>query len=228
MCGRIVWIWDAVTGQLLRKIVDDPEMDPQVNHVLHKLRYNVPPASHLPVIDGRSTPKMTVARWGFPIPKRPNGVFNTRIETALESPMWRGLLGQSHCLWPVAGFYEWRRDGKRRTPFYVHRSDGQPMLIAGVIQDRTWNGGVKLFGSMLTCAPNGLMASVHDRMPVVIETDAAHAWLSADIDAALDLAVPTAESTLSMHPVGPDVGDTKNDRPELMEPIEQRGLGAFS
>lgn len=226
MCGRIVWVWDAVTGQLLRKIVNAPEMDPQVNHVLHKMRYNVPPASHLPVIDGRGQPQMAVARWGFPIPQRPNGVFNTRIETALESPMWRGLVGRSHCLWPVAGFYEWRR-GKHKTPFYVYRSDGQPMLIAGVIQDRAWQGETKTFGSMLTCAPNEWMATVHDRMPVIIEPAAAHAWLGADANAALDLAVPAGD-VLSMHQVGPDVGDTKNDRPDLMEPVEQQGLGAFA
>ena len=227
MCGRIVWIWDAATGRLLRKIVDDPERDPAVDHVLRKRRYNVPPASHLPVIDGRGAPQMTVAKWGFPIPQRPNGVFNTRIETALESPMWRGLVGQSHCLWPVAGFYEWHR-GRRRTPFFIHRADGDPMLIAGVIQDRAWQGEAKTFGSMLTCAPNAVMVGVHDRMPVVVEPDDARAWLDADVDTALRLAVPAADDVLTMHRVGPDVGDTKNDHAELMEPVENQGLGAFT
>ncbi|MGB1585636.1 MAG: SOS response-associated peptidase [Thermoplasmatota archaeon] len=227
MCGRVVWIWDPVTGKLLRKLVDDPEQDPAVAHVLHKERFNVPPASHLPVVDGRGEPAMAVARWGFPIPKRPNGVFNTRIETAAESPMWRGLLGTSHCLFPVKGFYEWRRSGKQRIPYYIQRKDGQPLLLAGLIQERTWDGERKNVASILTCAPNPLMDPVHDRMPVIIETAQAGDWLAADAQTAFDLAVPAAD-VLQMHQVGPDVGDTKNDHPGLMEPIERQGLGAFA
>ena len=223
MCGRIVWVWDPITGEMLRKIVDDPEQDPDVVHVLHKQRYNVPPASHVPVIDGRGAPRMAVARWGFPIPQRPNGVFNTRIETAAESPMWRGLIGKSHCLFPVAGFYEWRRSGKQRVPFYIHRADGRPLLLGGLVQDRRVDGMGTTCASIVTCAPNAMMATVHDRMPVVVEEADAAAWLAGN---AFDLAVPAGD-VLIKHQVGPDVGDTKNDRPELMQPVGQQGLGAF-
>ena len=80
---------------------------------------------------------------------------------------------------------------------------------------------------MLTCAPNDVMASVHNRMPVIIETENAVAWLHADAATAFDLAVPAGD-VLTMHQVGPDVGDTKNDRPNLMEPVERQGLGAFA
>ncbi len=219
MCGRIVYVWDPITQQLVEKIVDPSDWTEDLRHVVEKKRYNVPPASHLPVI---SAGGMEVARWGFPIPQRPNGVFNTRVETAADSPMWRGLLDH-RCLFPVKGFYEWTQD-KRKTPHFIHRSDGDAMLLAGLVGTRAWKGEQLRCASILTCAPNAEMERVHDRMPVVVEADEAESWLM-DADP-WDLAVPAVDGTLAMHVVGPDVGNTKNDRPELMDAVG--GLGAFS
>jgi len=222
VAGRIVYIWDPKTQALLRRLSDVPfdALDERDRHVLEKDRYNCPPASHLPVVarrDGRN--ELVVARWGFPIPQRPSGVFNARIENVASSGLWRGMWGAGHCAFVVRGFYEWRRDD--RTPFFLHRTDGQPMVLGGLVGERTVQGETKLCFSLVTCPPNGTVARVHDRMPVVLEPDDARAWIDAEAtgEAALaGLAVPAAEGVLSMHPVGPDVGSIHNDRPDLMEP----------
>ncbi len=221
MCGRIVWVWDAKTGRLLRKLVDEPEADPEVARVLHKNRYNVPPASHLPFVVGhREGNTMEIARWGFPIPQRPNGVFNTRIESAFESPMWRGLIGQHHALLAVKGFYEWhRRSGKKSTPHFIHRSDGEPLLLAALTGFRKIDGESRRCASVVTCPPNHLIEPLHDRMPVIIEAADAQAWLHPkDHDAVLALAAPAAPGVLAMHEVRPAVNSTANDSPKLPEP----------
>ncbi len=227
MCGRIVYVWDPLTKQLVQKLVDDVDFPEGVQHVLQKQRYNVPPASHLPVIarDGDHT-TVTVARWGFPIAKRPNGVFNTRIETAFESPMWRGLIGSRNCLFPVKGFYEWSQD-KRHAPHFVSRADGQPMLLGGIMGERTWDGESLRCASIVTCGPNELLQNVHDRMPVIIEESDAKTWLHGGAEATLELAGPAGD-VLQMHEVGAVVGNAANDGPELIEPKARGNLDAFA
>jgi putative SOS response-associated peptidase YedK len=234
VCGRIVWVWDKVLARWVQHYDDAPSQD--VRHVLEKRRYNVPPASHLPVIlprDAASAARgpdrfeVTVARWGFPIPARPNGVFNTRIETAAESPLWRGMLGVTHCVFPATAFYEWKRvNGKRSTPYFIHRKDGAPLALAGLRGSRTVRGRQELCGSIVTCAPNAFMAELHDRMPVVLEADAVASWLRperAGLEAVLDLAVPGGD-VLERHEVTRDVNSTANDEPRLVEPVAQRRL----
>src|SRR5205085_793248 len=107
-------------------------------HVVEKQRYNVPPSSFLPFLLGHRDggAEVVVAHWGFPIPQRPGGVFNTRIETASGSPMWRSMLGHSHGLLVAKGFYEWDHNGPQRTPYFIHRADGEPMLMAALVGRR--------------------------------------------------------------------------------------------
>lgn len=229
MCGRVAYIWDPVTGKLVQKVDDRSLDDPDRSRVLKKKRYNVPPASHLPVFglkDGGT--RVEIARWGFPIPARRNGVFNTRIETAAESPMWRGMLGKSHCVFPVKGFYEWEHDGAKR-PHYIHRKDDDNLLLAGLLGRRTVGGESKLCASIVTCKPNELVGRLHDRMPVVLEERDLDAWLNpqdSGMERVMDLAKPAADGVLTMHAVGAAVNSTKNDAPELMQPTSQKTLGA--
>ncbi len=223
MCGRVVWLWDPQTGMLIRRFDDEALDDPDVRHVMERNRYNVPPASHLPVIAGRGDrDKVEIARWGFPIPERPNGVFNTRIEKAFTSPMWGGLIAQHHCVFPVKGFYEWKRQGKVKTPFFIARADGEVMLLGGLIGRRTWKGESLLCGSIVTCAPNEAMAEVHDRMPIVLTEDEAREWLHPDragVERVRELASPREGVALEVREVGARVNATVNDEPSLMEPV---------
>ncbi|MGQ0535987.1 MAG: SOS response-associated peptidase [Methanobacteriota archaeon] len=225
MCGRVVWVWDPETGELIRRYDDRAYDDPEIRRVLEKMRYNVPPASHLPVIlGGREGAKVAVARWGFPIPDRPNGVFNTKIETARESPLWAGLIGRTHCVFPVKGFYEWRRSGRIQTPYFIHRKDGKPMLLAGLYGKRRLDGDEALSASVVTCPPNALVATLHDRMPVVLEEAEAGRWLHPETlgPGGVEGLADPAGDVLAMHEVTTDVNSTENDEPRLIEPIRTK------
>lgn len=221
MCGRVVWVWDAATGELVAKYVDPAQLDPETVQIMEKNRYNVPPASHLPFITGEAdAEEVRIARWGVPIPKRPNGVFNTRIEGAYESPMWRAMIGRYHGLLPVKGFYEWRRGDK--APHFIQRADGQPMLLAAILGRRPVESEPQLCASIITCEPNETVARLHDRMPVIIEPDDAQDWLHPQTlgqEGVLRLARPAGD-VLTMHRVTRDVNNTRNDRPDLIEPKE--------
>jgi putative SOS response-associated peptidase YedK len=81
-------------------------------------------------------------------------LFNARSETAAEKPSFREALRRKRCVVPVSGFYEWRREGDRKEPYHVVRSDGAPLLLAGIYAERRDLNSV----AVLTCAPNERMA----------------------------------------------------------------------
>jgi len=76
------------------------------------------------------------------------------------------------------GFYEWRRnDGRRRTPFFIRLTSGRPFGFAGIWSMEHDEKGRLATGAIATCAPNELMAKIHDRMPVILPEGARDRWL---------------------------------------------------
>jgi putative SOS response-associated peptidase YedK len=175
--------------------------------------YNVAPQTAVAAIVNDVERRLTSLRWGL----QPNrSTFNARIETLATSPLYGPLLPQARCIVPADGYFEWPRlsDGTK-APVWIHRSDGEQIAFAGL-----WDGDAC---TIVTQPPNDALASVHNRMPVVLQADAARAWLSpAELDPAEALALlrPIPDDVLVFHPVGPDVGNVRNDRPALIEAVE--------
>jgi putative SOS response-associated peptidase YedK len=77
--------------------------------------------------------------------------------------------------------------------------------------------------TILTTAANHLMESVHHRMPVILPPEAWDTWLdpdNTDTDELAKLLDPAPEEMLTLWPVDPAVGNVRNNRPELREPLE--------
>jgi putative SOS response-associated peptidase YedK len=74
----------------------------------------------------------------------------------------------------------------------------------------------------ITTEANALLATVQDRMPVIIEKADWSLWLGeVDGDPALLLG-PAPEEVLRLWPVDKKAGNVRNDGPELIEPIVDR------
>ena len=79
-------------------------------------------------------------RWGLipswsKDPKIGNRLFNARGETIAEKPSFRSAFAKRPCVIPVDGFYEWdHRPGHAKQPNFFTRTDGQPMLFAGLYE----------------------------------------------------------------------------------------------
>lgn len=69
-------------------------------------------------------------------------------------------------------------DGKAKTPHYIQLSSGEPIGFAGLYD--VWNDEV-LSCTILTTTPNALMATIHDRMPVILAPDGHDRWLDPGI-----------------------------------------------
>jgi len=106
-------------------------------------------------------------------------MINARAETLLEKPSFKQLVSRRRCLVPADGFYEWRRDGKRKVPMWIHLKNREPFAFAGLWDcwiDRDTGGQFYSF-TIITTRPNALLRPIHDRMPVIHDTEMGRQWL---------------------------------------------------
>jgi putative SOS response-associated peptidase YedK len=157
-------------------------------------RYNIAPTEQIAVVTQQNGARRLEAfRWGL-IPSwskessRDARMFNARAETVAETPAFRVPLMRRRCLIPADGFYEWRRSGRERVPFYFRRRDSELFGFAGLWDEwRSPEGEAIRSCTLITCAPNEILALVHDRMPVMLLRDDESRWLDPHNHDASDL-----------------------------------------
>ena len=193
-------------------------------------RYNVAPTDEALVVVQREDRRgVTSYRWGL-IPhwadsaKVGSRMFNARAETLVGAPAFRDAFQRKRCLVPVECFYEWRREGAVRQPYTIGRADGGPLVLAGL-----WDGWrdpatdtVRRSFTIVTSAPNEAMATIHNRMPVILPEADWDAWLDrrfADRGRLLAMLEPRDETELAITAVSQLVNNVRNDGPELIDPI---------
>jgi putative SOS response-associated peptidase YedK len=73
----------------------------------------------------------------------------------------------------------------------------------------------------LTTEANELVATIYDRMPVILRPEDEDQWLDpgADLAALKRMLVPYAGRELHAYPVSPLVNSPRNDTPECLEPV---------
>jgi putative SOS response-associated peptidase YedK len=183
-------------------------------------RYNVAPGQQAFVAraaGGRV--RLAPARFGF-AGRKGRLVANARSETAGRLPMFRQPLREGRCVVPSDGFFEWQGGGGRRFPLWYHRPDGDLVLMAGLVRPAP-DGGLEFV--ILTTPPNEEVRGVHDRMPALLSSEEAVAWLAGPEPAPLR---PAAEGGLEARPVSPRVNSVANDDPDcLAPPPSPRQLG---
>ncbi len=100
---------------------------------------------------------------------------NARSETVTELKSFREAVLFRRCLIPACGFYESLTRGKVSRPFVFMLKEEEPFAVAGI-----WEPGIDDLPpsfSMVTTNPNEFVASLHDRMPVVLTPSDMPRWL---------------------------------------------------
>ncbi|HLT21357.1 MAG TPA: SOS response-associated peptidase [Thermomicrobiales bacterium] len=196
--------------------------------------YNVAPSTIIPAVIEEDGQRVIVGLyWGFTpswAKARKDGPrpINARKETVATSGMFRNAFRRRRAIIPADGFFEWKAEGTGKQPFFIHRADGDVMAFAGIWerwQDPTGELETPLDScAIITTNANDEMAQLHDRMPVILEPEEWDRWLDAeltDAEALADLLDPAEDHVIAYHPVTPDVGNVRNNRPDLIEPLEQ-------
>jgi len=219
MCGRFNLIISAKElAELFREMVaPEPELFP---------RYNIAPTQ--PVLGLRAQAgqyEWSFFRWGL-VPswskdlKIGARLINARAETVREKPSFRAAFKRRRCLIPISGFYEWKREGKTRIPFHIHRSDEKPFAVAGLWE--TWDQGDGPIESctILTTAANQFMAPIHDRMPVMLEPSLFPIWLDDAIppEELEPMILPIEWNSFTMSAVSQFVNNARHEGPECLAP----------
>jgi putative SOS response-associated peptidase YedK len=149
-------------------------------------------------------------------------MINARAETVDEKPSFREAFASRRCLVCTDGFYEWKRTGKSRIPFYTRRKNRKPIAFAGIWERYQLSDDESLYTfAALTTDANALMSPIHHRMPVIIEPDRYDRWLDPKLTtrAALeDLLHPAAEAGYEMFQVSEKVNSVANDSEICIRP----------
>jgi putative SOS response-associated peptidase YedK len=187
-------------------------------------RYNIAPSQEiLAIIGSEDERRLSAFVWGL-IPSwsnEPKGFINARAETLEVKRSFSESFQRRRCLIPADGFYEWKRRGKSKQPFYFQLQNESQFAFAGIWDQ--WRKGTELINScsIITTGPNELLATIHDRMPVMLAPDAQDKWMrdSAPEDL-MRLLVPFPAEEMKSFPVSQQVNQAKVDEPSMVEPVE--------
>lgn len=146
-------------------------------------QHNVSPTQTVPVVlqkqNGRTFQTM---RWGL-IPSWTKDLktlplmINARSETICQKPAFRQAFQKRRCIFLSDGFYEWKTEGKVKTPYVFLHPDNEPLPLAGIWEEWLSPQGIVCSAAIVTTQANGTVSQVHDRMPVILTPDLIDIWL---------------------------------------------------
>jgi putative SOS response-associated peptidase YedK len=218
MCGRFTLHASPEALATLFELPEPPELAP---------RYNIAPTQPIAIVRmdaGAEQREWTHVLWGLipswsKDPSIASRMINARAETAAEKPSFRAAMRRRRCLVPVDGFYEWRKEGKRKQPFYVTMQDDAAFAFAGLWE--VWagpDGGVIESCTILTTEPNELMEAIHNRMPVIVAREDHDEWLAGGVElrppqvsALQHLLRPFPADNMKAHAVSQYVNNPRNE-----------------
>jgi putative SOS response-associated peptidase YedK len=222
MCGRFTL---KTPAPVLAKAFGLPEV-PELPE-----RYNIAPTQGVAVVrTGAEGHRLDMLRWGL-IPawvkdfKQAPTLVNARVDTLLEKPSFRGAFRSRRCLIPADGFYEWKTVNGKKQPMYFSMKDEAPFALAGLWE--RWEGpdGTVIEScTTLTTEPNSVVSQIHDRMPVILPSEAFALWLDPRVSDARNLmpllGTYPAEA-MQVHPVSPRVNAATAEGPGCIVPVAE-------
>ena len=190
--------------------------------VLNK-QYNIAPTLNIAMFT--NTRVYTYAHFGL-IPSwatsRASMQINARSETVFEKSSFKEAYRHRRCLIPLNGYFEWKKDAvsKKSKAHFIVSASGDYFVFAGIYEswyDNTLNKRI-LTCALLTTEPNEKIKSLHDRMPVVLETDQWELWLNdrSSYSELNRLFVPIASNKIRYFRVSERVNSVKNNSMECI------------
>jgi putative SOS response-associated peptidase YedK len=198
------------------------------------LRYNIAPTQEVPIVrqtDGQR--RLSLARWGLipswaDDPKIGNRMINARSEEIAAKPAFRGAIKSRRCLIPADGFFEWRKEGSRKQPYYIRLRDERPFAFAGLWERWNKSDGPPIEScTILTTTANDTLKPLHDRRPVILSPNDYGVWLDAGVTDPTKLNYlyePYPGDELLASPCNPVVNSAKSDCPECIELLKAESV----
>lgn len=193
-------------------------------------RFNVAPSQTMPVVVHDEQTELVPMMWGLvphwaKTPAEGHRPINARAETLAERPMFRGLIKHNRCLVPASGFYEWKKDGGHKVPYYLRLRDADLFAFAGLYD--VWHdadGSAYPTYTIITTAANEAVAPIHDRMPVILRRENEERWIASEAPSQGELDEILGQypaNEMAAYPVSARVNSPVSDDLDLITPIEK-------
>ncbi len=228
MCGRFTL---TTSPDELQAAFDWLKMPPEMSEAQGgRPRYNIAPTQPVAVVPNDGFNRLDYFTWGL-VPswaKDPNigsRMINARAETLAEKPSFRNAFKRRRCLILADGFYEWQviPGQKSKQPMYITLEDHRPFAFGGLWEIWKSPDGSEIYScTIITTEPNPLMATIHNRMPLILPPESYTQWLNPNEqrpEALKSLLEPYPASQMAAYPVSSLVNSPANDTPELVEPL---------
>lgn len=225
MCGRFTLRTPPHVLVRQFQLGDDPGWKPRYNIAPTQLVLGVraltgnPGRTHVPL------------RWGL-VPswskdsKIASRMINARGETVATKLSFRSSFKRRRCLVLADGYYEWKKEGSGKQPFYIRFQDERAFAFAGLWERWSDADGQRMETcTIITTDANPLTQPIHERMPVILRPDDYDLWLDPEfqnIGPLQQLLGPFESEEMTAEPVSTYVNKPTNDSPKCIQ--EQRGL----
>ena len=187
--------------------------------------WNCAPTQQLPIIRQEAIGRVVdSSRWGWRRPFTKAPLINARADHILTTTKtFRKALAERRCVVPASHFYEWQViDSKTKQPYAIGLKNAPLFAMAGLWEDETQDGITERCHLVCTIEPNKLMLSIHDRQPLILTNqEQVDRWLNPEstMPEIVDLIKTTPPELMHAWKVGKDVGNVKNNGPELVKPV---------
>ena len=175
MCGRYVLgdgSWTEYHEML--SVIQPVESTP---------RFNIAPTQTAPICYALGDEiTYSDARWWF-IPHWHKGpsqnwkatTFNAKVETAREKPTFRTAWKTHRCIVPATGYYEWTGAKGHKQPWFISVKQNFPVFFFAGLYAKNPEG--RLSYAILTRDAEPEIATLHNRMPIILHADQLAPWL---------------------------------------------------
>ncbi len=177
---------------------------------------NICPTEQALAIHKVDTMEISFMRWGFQqnntIKKDLPPFINARSETIFEKVSFKGSVVNRRCIIPADSFYEWKIYGKSKIPYRILPSKDPVLFMAGIWETFEYSNHTYSSFVIVTTESNEDIAFLHNRMPVLLETeDKRENWLAdaATKEELVKIMVPSPSAYLTSYPVAPLVNNIR-------------------
>ena len=219
MCGRFNIIDDPLT-QLLIEITGQ--------NFSIETRFNIAPTEQVPVLlktEEEDWALRDMRWWLVPYwakePTTKYSMFNAKSETLAKSSAFREPFKKRRCIIPASGYYEWKKEGGVKIPYYIVPKGEAGFAFAG-LWDR-WRRDDQVIESctIVTAAAPDSMKGIHHRIPVHLTNHQAKQWVDTDTGAEQlkELLAPSIRFPLSITAMSTYVNNARNKDERCIEPL---------
>ena len=207
MCGRYAVKKSTllVTNSLVKK---------NINVDLDQDNFNCSPGGKYPVVKSATNGKyLEMTIWGI----KPSwakddfkSLHNARLEGIETKISFKKLILNSRAIIPCSGYYEWKKNKDKKTPYYFTRIDDQDIFLAGIHDSGQF--------TIITREATEKNGEIHHRQPVIIKKSQINNYFNLNNNA-VEFLNSVKPPELKFHEISTEVNNPAKNDPSIINPV---------